>query len=66
MMLLHGYFEDYLMKLSTGRGYVPVFNCAVKFSALSKFSSVFFVTHILINHWLHSFEKWQEIVIVTC
>ena len=66
MMLLYGYFEDYSMKLLTGRGCVPVVNSAVKFSALSKFSSVFFVTHVLRNHWLHSFEKYQEMVIVTC
>ena len=44
MMLLYGYFEDYLMKLSTGWGCVPVFNSPVKFLALSKFSSVYFVT----------------------
>ena len=31
MMLLYGYFEDYSMKLSTGRGCVPVVNSAVKF-----------------------------------
>ena len=65
-MYYDGYFEDYLMKLSTGWGCVPVFNSAVKF--FSSFEVFFgdFVTHVLRNHWLHSFEKYQEIAIVTC
>ena len=31
MILLYGYFEDYLVKLLTERGCVPVFNSVVKF-----------------------------------
>ena len=47
MMLLYGYFEDYLMKLSTGRGCVPVFNSAVKlFGSFKVFFSVFCNTYV--------------------
>ena len=53
------------MKLLTGRGCVPVVNSAVKFFGSFKVF-LFFVTHVLRNHWLHSFEKYQEMVIVTC
>ena len=53
MILLYGYFEDYLVKLLTERGCVPVFNSVVKFI---RFSSVYFLTHVLRNQWLHSFE----------
>ena len=31
MIVLYGYFEDYLVKLSIKRGCVPVFNSEVKF-----------------------------------
>ena len=42
IMLLYGYFEDYSMKLLTGRGCVPVVNSAVKFFGSFKvFFSVF-------------------------
>ena len=51
MMLLYGYFEDYLMKLSTGRGCVPVFNSAVKFFGSFKvFFSVFCNTYAKQKH----------------
>ena len=42
MILLYGYFEDYLVKLLTER---PTFNSVVKFIALSRFSSVYFDTY---------------------
>ena len=46
MMLLYGYFEDYSMKLLTGRGCVPVVNSAVKFFGSFKvFFSVFCNTY---------------------
>ena len=32
MILLYGYFEDYLVKLLIERGCVPVFNSLVKFT----------------------------------
>ena len=54
MILLYGYFEDYLVKLLE-RGCVPVFNNVVKF--IGSFKVLYFVTHILNNQWLHSFEK---------
>ena len=42
MILLYGYFEDYLVKLLTERGCVPVFNSVVKFIGSFKvFFSVF-------------------------
>ena len=56
MILLYDYFEDYLVKLLTERGCVPVFNSVVKFIGSFKVSSVYFLTHILRNQWLHSFE----------
>ena len=46
MILLYGYFEDYLVKLSTERGCVPVFNSVVKFiSSFKVFFSVFSHTY---------------------
>ena len=46
MILLYGYFEDYLVKLSTERGCVPVFNSVVKFIGSFKVSfSVFSHTY---------------------
>ena len=58
MMLHYGYFEDYLMKLSTGRGCVPVFNSAVKFFGSFKvFFSVFCNTCSQKSLAAYSFEK---------
>ena len=38
MILLYGYFEDYLVKLLTERGCVSVFNSVVKFIGFSRIS----------------------------
>ena len=56
MILLYGYFEDYLVKLLTERGCILVFNSVVKFIGSFNTFSVYFVTHILRNQWLHCFE----------
>ena len=46
MILLYGYFEDYLVKLLTERGCVLVFNSVVKFIGSFKvFFSVFCDTY---------------------
>ena len=46
MILLYGYFEDYLVKLLTERGCVPVFNSVVKcISSFKVFFSVFSHTY---------------------
>ena len=46
MILLYGYFEDYLVKLLTEQGCVSVFNSVVKFiSSFKVFFSVFCHTY---------------------
>ena len=47
MILLYGYFEDYLVKLLTERGCIPVFNSVVKrfIDSFKVFFSVFSHTY---------------------
>ena len=45
MILLYGYFEDYLVKLLTERGCVPVFNGVVFIGSFKVFFSVFCHTY---------------------
>lgn len=55
----YGCFEDYLEKLLTEWGCIPVFSGMAKFFGYLRLSSVYSATNILRNQWIYSFVIYR-------